>query len=169
MAMTSKRDEFMTLLSGAGAMLAGQAQPAKMIGVAIVAMFALLSTHRVSEGQQPKKVPRLCFLTFDPPVSRSTRFEPFFEGLRGLGYEDGQTITIDYLSADGRASCFQPWLLNVCTSRRTSSSQARPRPLRPRRSQPVQSRSSCWGSATPWRPGSSLVSSNPGGTSPEPQ
>jgi putative ABC transport system substrate-binding protein len=106
MAITSKRDEFMTLLSGAGAMLAGQAQPAKMLGVATVAMFALLSTHRLSEGQQSKKVPRLCFLTFDPPASRSTRFEPFFEGLRGLGYEDGQTITIDYLSADGRGELF---------------------------------------------------------------
>jgi putative ABC transport system substrate-binding protein len=113
MAMTSKRNELMTLLSGAAAMLAGQAQPARMLGVAIVAMLALLSTHRVSEGQQPKKVPRLCFLTFDPPVSRSTRFEPFFEGLRGLGYEDGQTITIDYLSADGRGELF-PALAAEC-------------------------------------------------------
>src|SRR5215469_794249 len=87
--------------------------PAKILGVAVVAMFALLSTHRVSEGQQPKKVPRLCFLTFDPPGSRSTRFEPFFEGLRGLGYEDGQTITIDYLSADGRGELF-PTLAAEC-------------------------------------------------------
>jgi putative ABC transport system substrate-binding protein len=55
-----------------------------------------------AQAQQLKKVPRLCFLTFDPPTSRLTRFVAFFEGLRDLGYVDGQTITIDYLSADGR-------------------------------------------------------------------
>jgi putative ABC transport system substrate-binding protein len=46
-------------------------------------------------------------------VSRSKRFEPFFEGLRGLGYEDGQTITIDYLSADGQGELF-PTLAAEC-------------------------------------------------------
>src|SRR5271167_4737024 len=56
----------------------------------------------VARAQQPKKIPRLCFLTFDSVGSQSTRFAAFFEGLRDLGYVDGQTITIDYLSADGR-------------------------------------------------------------------
>jgi hypothetical protein len=55
-----------------------------------------------AHAQQPKKIPRLCFLTFDSVVSQSTRFDSFFEGLRDLGYVDGQTITIDYLPADGR-------------------------------------------------------------------
>jgi putative tryptophan/tyrosine transport system substrate-binding protein len=48
-------------------------------------------------GQPSKKIPRLCFLTFDPGTLESTRFNPFFHGLRDLGYVDGQTITIDYL------------------------------------------------------------------------
>jgi putative tryptophan/tyrosine transport system substrate-binding protein len=54
-----------------------------------------------AHAQAPKYVPRLCFLTFDPGtlLSRSTRFDAFFQGLRDLGYVDGQTITIDYLSA----------------------------------------------------------------------
>jgi putative tryptophan/tyrosine transport system substrate-binding protein len=55
-----------------------------------------------ARAQQPKKIPRLCFLTFDPTLSRTTRFGPFFQGLLDLGYVDGQTITTDYLSADGR-------------------------------------------------------------------
>jgi putative ABC transport system substrate-binding protein len=35
-------------------------------------------------AQQSKKVPRLCFLTFDPGTLQATRFA-FFEGLRDLG------------------------------------------------------------------------------------
>ena len=42
---------------------------------------------------------RLCFLTFDSGTPQSSRFDPLFQGLRDLGYVDGQTITIDYLSA----------------------------------------------------------------------
>ena len=57
-------------------------------------------------AQQPRNIPRLCFLTFDPDTSRSTRFGAFFQGLLNLGYVDGQTITIDYLSADGRGERF---------------------------------------------------------------
>jgi putative tryptophan/tyrosine transport system substrate-binding protein len=34
-------------------------------------------------------------------LARSTRFGPFFQALRDLGYVDGHTIIIDYLSADG--------------------------------------------------------------------
>jgi putative tryptophan/tyrosine transport system substrate-binding protein len=60
----------------------------------------------VARAQQPKNIPRLCFLTFDPDTSRSTRFGAFFEGLRDLGYVDGQTITIDYLSANGHGEQF---------------------------------------------------------------
>src|SRR5262245_18325927 len=61
-----------------------------------------------ARAQQPKKIPRLCFLTFDPGTfqSRSARFEPFFNRLKELGYVDGKTITIDYLSAEGRNDRF---------------------------------------------------------------
>jgi putative ABC transport system substrate-binding protein len=65
------------------------------------------------EAQQAAAIPRLCFLTFDPGTLRSTRFGPFFQSLRDLGYEDGRTITIDYLSANGRAERF-PALAAEC-------------------------------------------------------
>jgi len=55
------------------------------------------------EAQPASRKPRLCFLTFDPGTLRSTRYGPFFQGLRDLGYVDGQTLSIDYLSADGQA------------------------------------------------------------------
>jgi putative ABC transport system substrate-binding protein len=59
-----------------------------------------------ARAQQPKKIPRLCFLTFDPGTLESTRFRVFFQALRDLGYVDGQTITIDYLSAEGQGERF---------------------------------------------------------------
>jgi hypothetical protein len=63
-----------------------------------VACGGLLATPLAAEAQQGAKIPRLCFLTFDPGTPQSSRFDPFFQGLRDLGYTDGQTITIDYLS-----------------------------------------------------------------------
>ncbi len=65
----------------------------------------LLSAPLAAEAQ-PAGRPRLCFLTFDPGTPQSSRFDPFFQGLRDLGYVDGQSITIDYLSADGRGERF---------------------------------------------------------------
>jgi putative ABC transport system substrate-binding protein len=59
-----------------------------------------------ARAQQSKKTPRLCFLTFDPGTLETTRFKPFFQALRDLGYVDGQTITIDYLSANGQGERF---------------------------------------------------------------
>src|SRR6266478_2192438 len=59
----------------------------------------LLAAPLAAEGQPAGKIPRLCFLTFDRGTPQSSRFDPFFQGLRDLGYMDGQTITIDYLSA----------------------------------------------------------------------
>ena len=69
-------------------------------------------------AQQPNKIPRLCFLTFDPGTlhSRTARFDPFFDGLRELGYIDGQTISIDYLSAEGSDERF-PDLVSECLRR----------------------------------------------------
>jgi putative ABC transport system substrate-binding protein len=75
----------------------------------------LLAAPLAAEGQQAGKIPRLCFLTFDPGTAQSpsTRFETFFQGLRDLGYAHGQTITIDYLSPDGRSERF-PELAAEC-------------------------------------------------------
>src|SRR5215468_421932 len=58
-------------------------------------------------------IPRLCFLTFDPSTLQSNRFSGFFQGLRDLGYVDGQSIAIDYLSADGHGERF-PALAAEC-------------------------------------------------------
>jgi len=66
-----------------------------------------------ARAQQSKKVPRLCFLTFDPSTLESNRFRPFFRSLSDMGYVDGESITIDYLSADGHGERF-PALAAKC-------------------------------------------------------
>ncbi|MGY8684702.1 ABC transporter substrate-binding protein [Bradyrhizobium sp. UFLA05-153] len=68
-----------------------------------------------SAAQSLKRIPRLCFLTFDPgtPQSPAKRFEGFFERLRELGYVNGETITIDYLHPDGRSDRY-PELAAEC-------------------------------------------------------
>jgi putative ABC transport system substrate-binding protein len=68
----------------------------------------------LAAGAQPAgKTPRLCFLTLDPGPTPGSRFDPFFRRLRDLGYVDGRTMTIDYLSADGRHEQF-PALAGEC-------------------------------------------------------
>src|SRR5829696_518229 len=56
--------------------------------------------------EAPSKIPRLCFLTFDPGSIQSNRFKTFFEALSDLGYVDGQTIAVHYLHSDGQAERF---------------------------------------------------------------
>src|SRR5262245_14112703 len=79
--------------------------------------LGVLATPLVAAAQQPRRIPRLCFLTFDPGRAQSpaSRFEPFFQALRELGYVQGQTITIDYRVPDGRSDRF-PELAADCVS-----------------------------------------------------
>jgi putative tryptophan/tyrosine transport system substrate-binding protein len=77
---------------------------------------ATIAWPLAARAQAPKHIPRLCFLTFDPAASRTTRFRPFFQGLVDQGYVDGQTIAIDYLSADGHGERF-PALATECVHR----------------------------------------------------
>jgi len=58
----------------------------------------------IAFSQSAQSVPRLCFLTFDPPAARTTKFAEFFDSLRGLGLIDGETIAIDWMSVDGDGS-----------------------------------------------------------------
>lgn len=80
----------------------------RRVALLVPLALALLAAPVVVKAQPTTKVPRLCFLTFDPGTvqSPSARFVPFFRSLRDLGYVDGRTITIDYLSADGRGERF---------------------------------------------------------------
>jgi putative ABC transport system substrate-binding protein len=62
-------------------------------------LFVLGST---SEAQQPTKVPRIGFLFGFSPSVNSDRVEAFRQGLRELGYNEGQNIAVEYRWADGK-------------------------------------------------------------------
>ena len=72
----------------------------------LILLIGVLVAPLATAAQPAGKTPRLCFLTFDPGTTQANRFTPFFQRLRDLGYVDGQTITIDYLSAEGRGEQF---------------------------------------------------------------
>ena len=62
----------------------------------------LLTTAYPSEAQQPKKVPRIGYLSSVEPAADAFRSEPFRQALRALNYIEGQNIVIEYRYAEGK-------------------------------------------------------------------
>ena len=62
----------------------------------------LLALGSSAEAQQPKKVPRIGYLSNIDPAGDSTRTEAIRLALRELGYIEGQNIAIEYRYAEGK-------------------------------------------------------------------
>jgi putative tryptophan/tyrosine transport system substrate-binding protein len=62
----------------------------------------LLLTVSLAQAQQPKKVPRIGYLSAGDPASESTRSEVIWLALRELGYVEGQNIAIEYRYSHGK-------------------------------------------------------------------
>jgi putative ABC transport system substrate-binding protein len=62
----------------------------------------LLTTAPPATAQQPKKVPRIGYLSSNDPASESIRAEAIRQALRALGYIEGQNIAIEYRYAEGK-------------------------------------------------------------------
>src|SRR5215813_10022047 len=67
---------------------------------------ALLSNASFAEAQQAKKVPRIGYLGQGAPSPNSPNLEAFREGMRQLGYVEGQNIIIEYRHAESRTERF---------------------------------------------------------------
>jgi putative tryptophan/tyrosine transport system substrate-binding protein len=61
-----------------------------------------LTTFHLAQAQQPKKVPRIGYLSPLDSASESTRAEVIRLALRELGYIEGQNIVIEYRYAEGK-------------------------------------------------------------------
>ena len=72
----------------------------KVVGLAIWAVLLALSFP--AGAQQAKKIPRIGFLASVSASSDADRIEAFRQGLRELGYVEGQNVTIEYRWADGK-------------------------------------------------------------------
>ena len=62
----------------------------------------LLLTVSLAQAQQPKKVPRIGYLSNNDPASDSTRSEAIRLALRERGYIEGQNFAIEYRYAEGK-------------------------------------------------------------------
>ena len=62
-----------------------------------------LTSFNPAEAQQPKNVPGLGFLGGNSPSVISARVDAFRQGLRDLGYIEGENILAEYRWAEGKA------------------------------------------------------------------
>jgi putative tryptophan/tyrosine transport system substrate-binding protein len=74
----------------------------KRAAASSILVSLVLLAVAVAEAQQPKKVPRLGYLSQLDLASESTRSEPIRLALRELGYIDGQSIAFEYRYAEGK-------------------------------------------------------------------
>jgi putative ABC transport system substrate-binding protein len=70
------------------------------------ASISILATSRAAEAQPARRVWRLGVLDVVSMASNAANLEAFRQGLRELGYVEGQDFVIEYRSADGQAERF---------------------------------------------------------------
>jgi len=69
-------------------------QNRKWAGLFVI-VLALTVCGAGAEAQQPMKIPRIGLLVASNPSATSDRVEAFRQGLREIGYIEGQSIVID--------------------------------------------------------------------------
>jgi putative ABC transport system substrate-binding protein len=73
----------------------------KTVRLVVMLALVILTAPLIAEAQQPARVPRLGILY--PRTLPDPSIEAFRQGLRELGYIEGQNIAIEYRSAEGKA------------------------------------------------------------------
>jgi putative tryptophan/tyrosine transport system substrate-binding protein len=66
----------------------------------------LFAPYSPVEAQQPKKIPRIGYLSSVDRTLESTRSDSFRQALRDLGYIEGQSIDVEYRYAEGKVDRF---------------------------------------------------------------
>ena len=74
----------------------------KWLGLSVIA-FVLVALSVPAGAQQAKKVPRIGLLSTASAPASARNIEAFRQGLRDLGYIEGQNIVIEYRYAEGWA------------------------------------------------------------------
>src|SRR5437870_11357753 len=68
----------------------------------VTLILSLLAVPLSTTAQPPGKVPKIGFLNGSSAPAIAREFEAFTQGLRALGYIEGQTIAIEQRYAEGR-------------------------------------------------------------------
>lgn len=76
----------------------------KWLGLSATA-FVLVVTGAVAQAQQPKKVPRIGYLSLGSGFRVND--EAFRQGLRELGYTEGQNIVVEWRFVDGKSERYR--------------------------------------------------------------
>ena len=76
-----------------------ESRHAVFIALCALVLFALSSWVN---AQQPTKVPRIGFLSASSPSSVSVRVDAFRQGLRELGYTEGENLIVEWRYAEGK-------------------------------------------------------------------
>jgi putative tryptophan/tyrosine transport system substrate-binding protein len=74
----------------------------RTLGFLVTLTLATLLVPVVSHAQRPAKVPRIGMSLGNDPEAAAPSLEAFRQGLRELGYMEGQTIAIEYRFAQGK-------------------------------------------------------------------
>jgi putative ABC transport system substrate-binding protein len=81
--------------------LKSKIQNRKLVGIVTVAV-TLTMCEAVALAQQPKKIARIGYLSVLSSTSDSAPLEAFHQGLRELGYVEGQNLAIEPRYAEGK-------------------------------------------------------------------
>jgi putative ABC transport system substrate-binding protein len=77
----------------------------------------ILASVHLTDAQQPKKVPRIGFLGNSTAALEANLVGPFRDGLRDLGYVEGQNILIEYRWAEGKYERFPALISELIASK----------------------------------------------------
>ena len=83
----------------------------------LAASIAATASPFVAAAQPPTKTWRIGYLGPVSPSAGAPLLESFRQGLRDLGYAEGQNISIDYRWAEGRHDRFPALAWNSLSSR----------------------------------------------------
>jgi putative tryptophan/tyrosine transport system substrate-binding protein len=72
------------------------------VGGIVTLILGLLATPFAVEAQQAKQIPRIGFLSAASSAALSARTEAFRQGLRELGYVEGENMVIEWRYAEGK-------------------------------------------------------------------
>ena len=74
----------------------------KNVAFLLIILTVASAAGHVAEAQQPRKVPRIGFLSPFSPSATEFWLQAFRQGLRDLGWVEGKNISIEYRYAEGR-------------------------------------------------------------------
>src|SRR5262245_48266351 len=90
--------------------------------IIVVLLVSLVhSSLGLAQGQQPKKVARVGYLSLGfprPPSAPRYRYdEPFYQGLREVGYTEGKNLIVEYRYSEGNFSRFPELATELVSSK----------------------------------------------------